>query len=300
MSFLTPWPLSLIFLCGEKGKLLGIILFFLILILKLARERERGSKEAMGKFKGMACLLLSFFLSSLLRTCLSWRTRTASLCWRRWWAPPLHHTAPQARVPFSIDHRGAWRMWLACWWDSQSSWSLSSPAPYPPPPPPGEADPWSPSSFNKRQTITNLVFRFPVFLLPPPLLPLSLSQHHHNTCSHTSDRQSACLQTRKPSCMASPTPATRLFWFSITASSSCHSSRSCDLIFFFIFLTTTTITTATILYILLCWACCCGNSSSNKKKKKTHNSQGREEEEYWKELLPLQSSEDHLFHCNNF
>ncbi len=146
----------------------------------------------MGKFKGMACLLLSFFLSSLLRTCLSWRTRTASLCWRRWWAPPLHHTAPQARVPSSIDHRGAWRMWLACWWDSQSSWSLSSPAPYPPPPP-GEADPWSPSSFNKRQTITNLVLRFPVFDLPPALLPLSLSHHHQNTHSHRSDRQPACL-----------------------------------------------------------------------------------------------------------
>ncbi len=62
-----------------------------------------------------------------------------------------------------------------------------------------EADPWSPSSFNKRQTITNLVLRFPVFLLPPPLLPLSLSHHHHTTCSHTSDRQHVSLQTPKPS-----------------------------------------------------------------------------------------------------
>jgi hypothetical protein len=31
------------------------------------------------------------------------------------------------------------------------------------------------------------------------LLPLSLSHHHHTTCSHTSDRQHVSLQTPKPS-----------------------------------------------------------------------------------------------------
>jgi hypothetical protein len=39
---------------------------------------------------------------------------------------------------------------------------------------------------------------------------------------------------------SSPPPATRLLWFSIIASSSCHNSCNCDLIFFFIFLTTMT------------------------------------------------------------
>jgi hypothetical protein len=69
------------------------------------------------------------------------------------------------------------------------------------------------------------------------LLPLSLSHHHHNTCSHTSDRQPTCKPqnpTRWPPPLLLP-PI-----FSETASSSCHSSRNCDLFFFIIFLTTTT------------------------------------------------------------
>ncbi len=79
---LNPQPFTLIFLCGEKRKLLGIILFFLLPHLDIEaceRERESGSKEIMGKFKGMA-MSSSFFFFPLLRTCLSCRTQTASLC----------------------------------------------------------------------------------------------------------------------------------------------------------------------------------------------------------------------------
>ncbi len=69
---LNPRPLTLIFLCGEKGKLLGIILFFLLPHLDIEaceRKRESYNKETLGKFKGMACFL-SFFFFSLLHTCL--------------------------------------------------------------------------------------------------------------------------------------------------------------------------------------------------------------------------------------
>jgi hypothetical protein len=72
--FLNPRPLTLIFLCGEKGKLLGIILFFLLPHLDIEaceRKRESCNKEIQkGIFKGMACFL-SFFLFSLLHMYMS-------------------------------------------------------------------------------------------------------------------------------------------------------------------------------------------------------------------------------------
>lgn len=73
-----------------------------------------------------------FCIGNIKRARRSFRTSTADYCTqtschylRRWWPRAAHHKARRAHGPSSGALPGALKRWLACWWRSRSSWSLS-------------------------------------------------------------------------------------------------------------------------------------------------------------------------------